>query len=377
MPTPTRARATPVRSRDLFEARFPVAFAAAEGPGGSGPARFEGLAYSGGTFPQWFGQACIDLAGLEELPEGRTLGLLLNHGFSAQNPRVGVVRRLTKSAQGVTVAGDMLANASASEIVADARGGYPFEMSLQTTVLERRELAAGESAQVNGRTINGPCTIATRSVVREVSVTELGADRATRFALAASALLAQDAHPEVPPEVPAGTTGEDEEDDEDTTKEPIMAEPDPKKEPAAPPVTDTKARLAQIRALTNNDDALTLKAFEEGWDDARVFKAVHERLSARCAAAEREAADLKARLKLAGEAAAAPPVEGGPPPPANPAGGFKGVLGKDPSADWSASETLRAHWSRDFKGDETRGRAAFMRFALNQKDRGEPWTDPV
>lgn len=362
MPTTRNRQGKRAGRRNIFEARFPVVFQASNDKSGD-PVKFRGVAYSGGTFPQWFGTVCIDLAGMEPLPEGKALGLLLNHGMVAANPRVGVVRSLTKSSAGVVVEGTLLANETAAEIVADAALGYPFEMSLQTLVLERREIAAGERATVNGREISGPCTVATRSVVREVSVTELGADRVTRFALAATA------------GGPMPEESEDNEDEENSEEHPMDETKEDQTKNAVAPVPDTKARLAQIRAIAGNDDALILKAFEAGWDDVAILRAMLDRANARIAESDRALSEAREQLKISASAAGAAPVPGGPPP--NTEHGFAGALGKNPSHDWDASANLRAHWSKTFGGDEIKGRDAFMRYAGGQRDRGEPWLDPV
>lgn len=305
---------------------------------------------------QWFGQAVIDLAGLE-IPD-RAVGLLLNHGFdrSAKNPRMGVCEKIEKNAEGLVVEGRMLTHDDAARLVADAKERYPFEMSVYAEVLEKKELRAGESASVNGRAIAGPCVIATRSALREVTVCDLGADRNTRFAIAASAMMDPECEDE---------NMEDHKDPIDETTPEVAGKP-------TDDAKDTKASIARLRARLGERDALILKGVEEGWDDVRACEALIADQNREIESRNAEIVALKARLKAASDGGLLPVVAGSGPDPSRQAAPsadgamtFRGAAGTNPAADWQSSEELRKHW--DGK------RSAFMAFAANQQRDGESY----
>lgn len=75
----------------------------------------------------------------------------------------------------------------AQGFVADAKAGFPFQVSVGAKILEGYFVAEGEKAEVNGKTYKGPLIVAAKSLIRELSVTVLGADNDTSAKLAASA----------------------------------------------------------------------------------------------------------------------------------------------------------------------------------------------
>jgi hypothetical protein len=70
--------------------------------------------------------------------------------------------------------------------VADSKNGFPFEVSLGARVMEAEFLEAGETAQVNDRTVKGPVYIARETLIRELTVDVLGADSKTTAKIAAT-----------------------------------------------------------------------------------------------------------------------------------------------------------------------------------------------
>lgn len=73
----------------------------------------------------------------------------------------------------------------AAEVVHKARNGVPYEASiLFDGPLRTEEVAAGESVQVNGRTIQGPVLVMREWVLRGVAVVPWGADPNTATILA-------------------------------------------------------------------------------------------------------------------------------------------------------------------------------------------------
>jgi len=73
----------------------------------------------------------------------------------------------------------------AQEVVLSSRNGFPWQASMGTSVLATEFLPKGESAEVNGQLIEGPASIARKSVIDEISFVPLGADNKTTASVAA------------------------------------------------------------------------------------------------------------------------------------------------------------------------------------------------
>lgn len=99
----------------------------------------------------------------------------------------------TATFDGKTVSGPLIAglgvvssgSATAKEYVGDAKAGFPFQVSVGATIVDGYLLEAGEKAEVNGRQVTGPVIVAAKSVVKELTITVLGADSRTSATLAA------------------------------------------------------------------------------------------------------------------------------------------------------------------------------------------------
>lgn len=76
----------------------------------------------------------------------------------------------------------------AKEILADIRKGFPFQVSIGARIQPGGALfiEAGETYKVNGKTWEGPLIVASKTKIREISVTVLGADSNTSATIAAT-----------------------------------------------------------------------------------------------------------------------------------------------------------------------------------------------
>lgn len=63
--------------------------------------------------------------------------------------------------------------------VEDSKEGFPFQVSVGAKIKEGYFVAEGETAKVNGKTWKGPLIVASKTLVRELSVLVLGADNDT------------------------------------------------------------------------------------------------------------------------------------------------------------------------------------------------------
>jgi len=158
-----------------------VCITAAAG-GDNAPVRVAGRAYSGGKMrlEGWKYPAVVDLQGME-LPE--TVPLLLNHE-NRTAARAGMVHA-SVSREGLEIAGEILSDSpDAAEIAAQCRKGAEWQLSIGADVTESEAVTSGFRI-VNGKTAEAPFFHVKKSVLREVSVVAVGADRDTSLKITA------------------------------------------------------------------------------------------------------------------------------------------------------------------------------------------------
>jgi hypothetical protein len=125
----------------------------------------------------------IDLSGAAF--EKPTTPVIADHDTSK---RIGHTTRQTIGEGRIEAEGVVSSSSpEARSFVADAKNGYPFQVSVGAQILESAFVGENESATVNGRTLKGPLVIAKRSLIKEISITVLGADSATSVAVSATA----------------------------------------------------------------------------------------------------------------------------------------------------------------------------------------------
>lgn len=148
-------------------------------PEREGMRRFRMLAYTGAEFGRLYGQAVIDVAGIEcpaKLP------ILLNH---AEGDVVGYATVFTRNAKGLTLEGYVSLSTDAGRQVAVLSDeGFPFTASVGLSVLSREDVQDGVSVQVNGNEHRGPLQVWRRSKLFETSfITACPADAGTGAAV--------------------------------------------------------------------------------------------------------------------------------------------------------------------------------------------------
>ncbi len=163
-----------------------------------GMRRFKMMAYTGAEVPRAWGRAIFDVAGVEA---GTKLPILLDHDSTQ---RAGFADKITMGATGIELEGYISPSTAAGrEVEQLSDEGFPWQASVQVIVGSWEELDAGDSANVNGREITGPVSIARQSRLLESSFLMAGADKDTfAVALAAQEIETMDpsafeaAHPE-------------------------------------------------------------------------------------------------------------------------------------------------------------------------------------
>ena len=144
------------------------------------------LAYTGGIMkvPGW-GNIVIDLSNLDA---SGGVAILSDHDSS----RRGVVGHGSAQVRDnrLIVTGSISATSQAAREIVDAsKNGFPWQASVGVEVIERRQVRAGETIEVNGKNIKAPeggLTLVTQGRLREVSIVGIGCDGGTVVSIAAS-----------------------------------------------------------------------------------------------------------------------------------------------------------------------------------------------
>jgi len=101
--------------------------------------------------------------------------------------RIGHTTRQEVNSKGVFAQGIVSSSMAIAEgFVTDAKAGFPFETSVGAKIVEGTFVPKGDKVKVNGKEWQGPLIVARKSLIRELSVTVLGADSKTQAVVAAS-----------------------------------------------------------------------------------------------------------------------------------------------------------------------------------------------
>ncbi len=149
-----------------------------------GVAHASGVAYAGGkmTVGMWDAPIVVDLAGMEC---SAPVPLLANHENHVRS-RLGLVTP-TVADGALSIDGEIDEKAELAEtIVRQARAGAAWQLSIGAEVVDAVYIDEG-TVEINGAEHEAPFYHVTKSVLREVSVVAVGADRNTSMSIAASA----------------------------------------------------------------------------------------------------------------------------------------------------------------------------------------------
>ena len=147
--------------------------------------KFSMLGYSGGVIRQSWSRepVVIDLAGMS-VPS--VIPIVFGHDYALES----VLGQGSGSvgSQQLLIDGSILSkNERAAQVVQLGDDGYQWQASVGADVDEEYLVAAGDTAQVNGQSFDGPVRIVKRSTLRECSFVTLGADAATAVTITAKA----------------------------------------------------------------------------------------------------------------------------------------------------------------------------------------------
>lgn len=147
--------------------------------------RIRGVANTGAVMPSMFGQVALNLAGmrLRQPLEQRALPLMFEH-----DEPIGYVTSVALDpVAGLVFEAQVIpAVEAATNALALAAGGFPWQCSLYAEPTKVREVQQGETFSVNGRDFAGPGDVFEEWWLGEVTITAQGRDPMTSAGLAAS-----------------------------------------------------------------------------------------------------------------------------------------------------------------------------------------------
>ena len=155
-----------------------------EPPAEDKPAKIEGLAYTGAAIRQAWSATLlvVDLAGMTVPAK---VPLMRDHNTWNTDNRLGNVSA-KKTERGIEIEGEIVAGTEAArEIVRQGKLGADWQLSIGADITAAERVLEG-ARTVNGRTFNAPFLLATKTILREVSVVAVGADRSTNMHVAAA-----------------------------------------------------------------------------------------------------------------------------------------------------------------------------------------------
>lgn len=233
--------------------------------------RFKMLANSGGIIEghAYWGNFSIDLEGLH-------IGKQKKPALRDHDPQriVGHTHSIEVTEAGLVAEGTFSDTADGREVRDMLADGFPWQASVYVPPQSIERLAEGESAEVNGRTIEGPGHVFRKASLREVTFTSLGADENT------DAAQLSDNHITITAAMFTAAQPEEVFVEEDKTED--------KSKPEDAPVASDSA-LAE-----SGDDESSLAMYESGIDDG--LKIERERVTALLGASLSTQTELVGRL---------------------------------------------------------------------------------
>lgn len=177
-------RASATKPDRIMAMLAPVTLLEAAAGDAKGPRKFSINAYNGGAMElEGFDLPVVaDLAGMKV---AKSVVVNLHHD---RKSIVGHVTEHVNDGRGIHLEGVVSgAGPAASEVMAAADNGFPWQASIEANRLKLEKLAAGKSATVNGQSFTGPLYIARESNLFGTAFVPHGADDSTTASIAATA----------------------------------------------------------------------------------------------------------------------------------------------------------------------------------------------
>lgn len=150
---------------------------------GDKPVRCTGVAYSGGSFRQWWSAlpCYVDLSGMRLAEQ---VCLMYNHDYDPEC-RLGVIEA-KNDGKTLTIDGEFdTGNILAQSIIRSGKK-FNWQLSIGAENVKVERVDDGTVETINGNTVNGPALVIRESILREVSIVAIGADAKTSMEIKAS-----------------------------------------------------------------------------------------------------------------------------------------------------------------------------------------------
>ena len=150
---------------------------------GDKPVRCTGVAYSGGSFRQWWSAlpCYVDLAGMKMAEQ---VCLMLDHDYDPEC-RLGVIEA-RNDGKTLTIDGEFDTGNPLAQNIIRAGKKFNWQLSIGAENVKVERVDDGTVETINGNTVNGPALVVRESVLREVSIVAIGADAKTSMEIKAS-----------------------------------------------------------------------------------------------------------------------------------------------------------------------------------------------
>ena len=150
---------------------------------GDKPVRCTGVAYSGGSFRQWWSAlpCYVDLSGMRMAEQ---VCLMLDHDYDPEC-RLGVIEA-KNDGKTLTIDGEFDTGNPLAQSIIRAGKKFCWQLSIGAENVKVERVDEGTVETINGNTVNGPALVVRESVLREVSIVAIGADAKTSMEIRAS-----------------------------------------------------------------------------------------------------------------------------------------------------------------------------------------------
>ena len=150
---------------------------------GDKPVRCTGVAYSGGSFRQWWSAlpCYVDLAGMKMAEQ---VCLMYDHDYDPEC-RLGVIEA-KNDGKTLTIDGEFDTGNPIAQSIIRAGKKFAWQLSIGAENVKVERVDDGTVETINGNTVNGPAIVVRESILREVSIVAIGADAKTSMEIRAS-----------------------------------------------------------------------------------------------------------------------------------------------------------------------------------------------
>ena len=150
---------------------------------GDKPVRCTGVAYSGGSFRQWWSAlpCYVDLSGMRMAEQ---VCLMYDHNYDPEC-RLGVIEA-KNDGKTLTIDGEFDTGNILAQSIIRAGKKFNWQLSIGAENVKVERVDEGTVETINGNTVNGPALVVRESILREVSIVAIGADAKTSMEIRAS-----------------------------------------------------------------------------------------------------------------------------------------------------------------------------------------------